>query len=69
MRTYNTGLVRGASEGAGLGNQFLGNIRQVSVISKIYVYMCMYVCVYIYIHTYTYTYIYTKKHPPGVSHQ
>ena len=26
------GLVRGASEGAGLGNQFLANIRQVSVI-------------------------------------
>ena len=26
------GLVRGASKGAGLGNQFLGNIRQVSVI-------------------------------------
>jgi 50S ribosome-binding GTPase len=26
------GLVRGASEGAGLGNKFLGNIRQVSMI-------------------------------------
>lgn len=26
------GLVRGASEGAGLGNKFLGNVRQVSMI-------------------------------------
>lgn len=26
------GLVRGASKGAGLGNQFLGNIREVSVV-------------------------------------
>eukprot|EP00292_Cryptomonas_paramecium_P020748 CAMPEP_0113661822 /NCGR_PEP_ID=MMETSP0038_2-20120614/205_1 /TAXON_ID=2898 /ORGANISM="Cryptomonas paramecium" /LENGTH=176 /DNA_ID=CAMNT_0000576591 /DNA_START=69 /DNA_END=596 /DNA_ORIENTATION=- /assembly_acc=CAM_ASM_000170 len=29
------GLVRGASTGAGLGNQFLGNIRQVSVILQL----------------------------------
>ncbi|KAJ1472082.1 GTP-binding protein YchF [Baffinella frigidus] len=29
------GLVKGASEGAGLGNKFLGNIRQVSVIVQL----------------------------------
>lgn len=32
VKGFLSGLVRGASEGAGLGNQFLGNIRQVSVI-------------------------------------
>ena len=29
------GLVRGASEGAGLGNKFLANIREVSVIVQL----------------------------------